>query len=213
MICFQQVSKSYLIGRQVIQSMNFHIRSSEIVIINGNSGSGKSTLLKLICGLERPNSGDIFFCGKNITQIKHSEVSLLRRQMGIIFPDNPLLLNRTVYENVAIPLVITGASIKNIRRRISAALDKVSLLDKADNFIMQLSNSEKHRVCIARAIVNKPVVLLADEPTRNLDDVLSNSILRLFEEFNRFGVTIIIATHNMKLISGKYDRIINLQQG
>ena len=137
----------------------------------------------------------------------------LRRQIGMIFQDHHLLLDRTVYDNVAMPLIIAGASTEDIRRRVSAALDKVGLLDKAKNFPIQLSGGEQQRVGIARAVVNKPAVLLADEPTGNLDDALSEGILRLFEEFNRVGVTVLMATHDTGLIARRNYRILTLSQG
>ncbi|AIN46955.1 cell division ATP-binding protein FtsE [Candidatus Palibaumannia cicadellinicola] len=213
MIYFQQVSKSYLSGIQAIQDVDLHIRPAEMVFITGNSSAGKSTLLKLICGLERPSTGHILFCGHNLSRLKYNEVPFLRRKIGMIFPDHLMLLDGTVYENVAMPLVITGTSIEDIRRRVSATLDKVGLLDKACYFIGQLSRGEKQLVAIARAVVNKPVILLADEPTGNLDEVLSQGMLRLFEEFNRFGVTVLIATHDTRLITSRNYRILTLKQG
>ncbi len=141
----------------------------------------------------------IFFSGHEISRLKSREVPFLRRQIGMIFQDHHLLMDRTVYDNVAIPLIIAGASGDDIRRRVSAALDKVGLLDKAKNFPIQLSGGEQQRVGIARAVVNKPAVLLADEPTGNLDEALSEGILRLFEEFNRVGVTVLMATHDLGL--------------
>ncbi len=172
----------------------------------------KSTLLKLICGIERPSAGKIFFSGHEISRLKSREVPFLRRQIGMIFQDHHLLMDRTVYDNVAIPLIIAGASGDDIRRRVSAALDKVGLLDKAKNFPIQLSGGEQQRVGIARAVVNKPAVLLADEPTGNLDEALSG-ILRLFEEFNRVGVTVLMATHDLGLISSRPYRVLTLSDG
>ncbi|KYN92065.1 cell division ATP-binding protein FtsE, partial [Salmonella enterica] len=155
----------------------------------------------------------IFFSGHDITRLKNREVPFLRRQIGMIFQDHHLLMDRTVYDNVAIPLIIAGASGDDIRRRVSAALDKVGLLDKARNFPIQLSGGEQQRVGIARAVVNKPAVLLADEPTGNLDDALSEGILRLFEEFNRVGVTVLMATHDIGLISRRSYRQLVLSDG
>lgn len=139
--------------------------------------------------------------------------SLLRRQIGMIFQDHHLLMDRTVYDNVSLPLIIAGASEEDIRRRVSAALDKVGLLDKAKNYPIQLSGGEQQRVGIARAVVNKPTVLLADEPTGNLDGELSEGIMRLFEEFNRVGVTVLMATHDMTLVERRNYRILTLGQG
>ena len=208
MIRFEQVSKAYLGGRQALQGVTFHLQPGEMAFLTGHSGAGKSTLLKLICGIERPSAGKIFF-----SRLKSREVPFLRRQIGMIFQDHHLLMDRTVYDNVAIPLIIAGASGDDIRRRVSAALDKVGLLDKAKNFPIQLSGGEQQRVGIARAVVNKPAVLLADEPTGNLDEALSEGILRLFEEFNRVGVTVLMATHDLGLISSRPYRVLTLSDG
>ncbi|HED2843722.1 TPA: cell division ATP-binding protein FtsE [Morganella morganii] len=213
MIRFEHVSKAYLGGRQALQGVDFHIRPAEMVFLTGHSGAGKSTLLKLICGIERPSDGTILFDGHNISRLKNREVPFLRRQIGMIFQDHHLLLDRTVYDNVAMPLIIAGASPEDIRRRVSAALDKVGLLDKARNFPVQLSGGEQQRVGIARAVVNKPMVLLADEPTGNLDSELSEGILRLFEEFNRVSVTVLMATHDIMLIERRNYRVLTLSQG
>lgn len=163
MIRFEQVSKAYLGGRQALQGVDFHLRQGEMAFLTGHSGAGKSTLLKLICGIERPSAGHILFGGHDISRLRNSEVPFLRRQIGMIFQDHHLLMDRTVYDNVSMPLIISGASSEDIRRRVSAALDKVGLLDKAKNFPIQLSGGEQQRVGIARAVVNKPAVLLADE--------------------------------------------------
>ncbi|MQB56040.1 cell division ATP-binding protein FtsE [Rahnella sp. RcJ3] len=213
MIRFEQVSKAYLGGRQALQGVNFHIQQAEMAFLTGHSGAGKSTLLKLICGIERPSAGHILFGGHDISRLKSSEVPFLRRQIGMIFQDHHLLMDRTVYDNVAMPLIISGASSEDIRRRVSAALDKVGLLDKAKNLPIQLSGGEQQRVGIARAVVNKPAVLLADEPTGNLDGELSEGILRLFEEFNRVGVTVLMATHDLGLIARRNYRTLTLSQG
>ncbi|KAB7690690.1 cell division ATP-binding protein FtsE [Plesiomonas shigelloides] len=213
MIRFQQVSKAYLGGRQALQGVSFHLQPGEMAFLTGHSGAGKSTLLKLICGIERPSDGQIWFDGHEISHLKHREVPFLRRHIGMIFQDHRLLMDRTIYENVALPLVITGNSADEIKRRVSAALDKVGLLDKARCLPIQLSGGEQQRVGIARAVVNKPALLLADEPTGNLDDALSASILRLFEEFNRVGVTVLMATHDTQLIASKPYSLLTLEQG
>ena len=181
--------------------------------LTGHSGAGKSTLLKLICGIERPSAGHILFNGHDISRLKNREIPFLRRQIGMIFQDHHLLYDRTVYDNVAMPLIISGASGEDIRRRVSAALDKVGLLDKARNFPIQLSGGEQQRVGIARAVVNKPTMLLADEPTGNLDNELSEGIMRLFEEFNRVGVTVLMATHDLALIERRHYRVLTLSEG
>ncbi|WP_272669206.1 cell division ATP-binding protein FtsE [Providencia sp. PROV178] len=213
MIRFEHVSKAYRGGRQALQGVDFHLQPGEMAFLTGHSGAGKSTLLKLICGIERPSAGHILFNGHDISRLKNREIPFLRRQIGMIFQDHHLLFDRTVYDNVAMPLIISGASTEDIRRRVSAALDKVGLLDKAKNFPIQLSGGEKQRVGIARAVVNKPTMLLADEPTGNLDGELSEGIMRLFEEFNRVGVTVLMATHDIALIERRNYRVLTLSEG
>lgn len=213
MIRFEHVSKAYRGGRQALQGVDFHLQPGEMAFLTGHSGAGKSTLLKLICGIERPSAGHILFNGHDISRLKNREIPFLRRQIGMIFQDHHLLFDRTVYDNVAMPLIISGASTEDIRRRVSAALDKVGLLDKAKNFPIQLSGGEQQRVGIARAVVNKPTMLLADEPTGNLDSELSEGIMRLFEEFNRVGVTVLMATHDIALIERRNYRVLTLSEG
>lgn len=213
MIRFDGVSKAYLGGRQALQGVNFHLRQGEMAFLTGHSGAGKSTLLKLICGIERASAGQIWFSGHNITRLRTSEVPFLRRQIGMIFQEHHLLMDRTVYDNIAIPLIISGASEEDIRRRVSAALDKVGLLDKSKSYPIQLSGGEQQRVGIARAVVNKPALLLADEPTGNLDNALSEDILQLFEEFNRVGVTVLMATHDLSLVSRRQYPVLELSHG
>ncbi len=213
MIRFDGVSKAYLGGRQALQGVNFHLRQGEMAFLTGHSGAGKSTLLKLICGIERASAGQIWFSGHNITRLRNSEIPFLRRQIGMIFQDHHLLMDRTVYDNIAIPLIISGASEEDIRRRVSAALDKVGLLDKSKSYPIQLSGGEQQRVGIARAVVNKPALLLADEPTGNLDTALSEDILQLFEEFNRVGVTVLMATHDLSLVARRQYPVLELSHG
>ncbi|EMI7065092.1 MULTISPECIES: cell division ATP-binding protein FtsE [Providencia] len=213
MIRFEHVSKAYRGGRQALQGVDFHLQPGEMAFLTGHSGAGKSTLLKLICGIERPSAGHILFNGHDISRLKNREIPFLRRQIGMIFQDHHLLFDRTVYDNVSMPLIISGASTEDIRRRVSAALDKVGLLGKAKNFPIQLSGGEQQRVGIARAVVNKPTMLLADEPTGNLDGELSEGIMRLFEEFNRVGVTVLMATHDIALIERRNCRVLTLSEG
>ncbi|WP_428773626.1 cell division ATP-binding protein FtsE [Vibrio sp.] len=214
MIKFQHVSKAYRGGRQALQKVDFHLRRGEMAFLGGHSGAGKSTLLKLICAIERPTDGQIWFNGHDITRIPNKDIPLLRRNIGIVFQDHRLLMDRTVYDNVALPMRIESIAENEIKRRVSAALDKTELLDKARCLPSQLSGGEQQRVGIARAVVNRPTLLLADEPTGNLDPELSNRVLRLFEEFNRAGVTILLATHDIGLVNTRPQyRHLELNQG
>lgn len=213
MIRFQQVSKAYRGGRQALQKVDFHLQPAEMAFLTGHSGAGKSTLLKLICAIERPSDGKIMFNGHDITRLDNKQIPFLRRNIGIIFQDHKLLMDRSIYDNVAMPLRVEQVSENDIKRRVSAALDKVGLLDKARCLPVQLSGGEQQRVGIARAIVNKPLMLLADEPTGNLDAALSQQIMNLFEEFNRVGVTVLMATHDTSLLSTRNYRRLDLYQG
>jgi len=213
MIRFDHVSKVYSGGKPALQNINFSLVKGEMAFLTGHSGAGKSTLLRLICGLDRANDGQVLLNGHDINLLKKQDIPFLRRKIGMIFQDHQLLMDHTVYDNVAIPLIILGKPLEEIRRRVSAALDKVGLIDKMKFYPIQLSGGEQQRVGIARAIVNKPMILLADEPTGNLDDKLSKDVLRLFEEFNQSGVTVLMATHNIGLIRRKHHRILNLSQG
>ncbi|CAH0542669.1 Cell division ATP-binding protein FtsE [Vibrio marisflavi CECT 7928] len=197
-----------------MQKVDFHLRRGEMAFLGGHSGAGKSTLLKLICAIERPTDGKIGFNGHDITQIPNKDIPFLRRNIGIVFQDHRLLMDRSIYDNVALPMRIESISELDIRKRVSAALDKTGLLDKARCLPSQLSGGEQQRVGIARAVVNRPTLLLADEPTGNLDPELSNRVLKLFEEFNRAGVTILLATHDIGLVNTRPQyRHLELNQG
>lgn len=213
MIQFQRVSKVYSGGKPALQNISFTLEQGEMTFLTGHSGAGKSTLMRLICGLEQANDGKVLLNGINVSSLKKQEMPFLRRTIGMIFQDHQLLMDHTVYDNVAIPLIILGKSSEEIRRRVSASLDKVGLIDKMQFYPIQLSGGEQQRVGIARAIVNHPTILLADEPTGNLDDKLSKDILTLLEEFNQTGVTVLMATHNMELTRRKHHRILNLSHG
>ncbi|MDP2573056.1 cell division ATP-binding protein FtsE [Vibrio penaeicida] len=214
MIRFQQVSKAYRGGRQALQKVDFHLRRGEMAFLGGHSGAGKSTLLKLICAIERPTDGKISFNGHDVTRIKNGDIPFLRRNIGIVFQDHCLLMDRSVYDNVALPMRIESVSENEIKRRVSASLDKTGLLDKARCLPNQLSGGEQQRVGIARAVVNRPTLLLADEPTGNLDSDLSNRVLSLFDEFNRAGVSILFATHDVDLMNTRSQyRRLELNQG
>jgi cell division transport system ATP-binding protein len=208
------VSKAYRGGRQALQKVDFHLRQGEMAFLGGHSGAGKSTLLKLICAMERPSDGTIRFNGHDITNITNQDIPLLRRNIGVVFQDHRLLMDRSVFDNVALPMRIESATENDIKRRVSAALDKIGLLDKAKCLPSQLSGGEQQRVGIARAVVNRPTLVLADEPTGNLDPELSNRTMMLLEEFNRAGVSILVATHDVGLVNSRPQyRRFELNQG
>lgn len=214
MIKFLNVSKAYQGATQpALQGLHFHLPAGGMTYLIGHSGAGKSTLLKLIMGMERANAGQILFNGHDITRLSKYEIPFLRRQIGMVHQDYRLLTERSILENVALPLIIAGMHPKDAHTRALAALDRVGLRDKAPYFPPQLSGGEQQRVDIARAIVHKPQLLLADEPTGNLDDTLSFEIFSLFEEFNRLGMTILIATHNINLIKQKPKPCLILEKG
>ena len=214
MIKFEQVSKAYRGGRQALQKVDFHLKSGEMAFLGGHSGAGKSTLLKLICAIERPTDGRILFNDHDISRLAAKDIPFLRRNIGIVFQDHRLLMDRSVFDNVALPMRIESVSENEIKRRVSAALDKTGLLDKAKCLPTQLSGGEQQRVGIARAVVNRPAMLLADEPTGNLDPELSTKVLDLFEEFNRAGVLTLLATHDTNLVRSRPQyRYLELNQG
>ena len=213
MIRFSNVHKRYPGGHDALQNVSFHLAPGEMAFLTGHSGAGKSTLLKLIALLERANRGQILINGQNLDKVSRRRIPYVRRNIGIIFQDHRLLFDRTVYDNVALPLIIAGFSNREIGRRVRAALDKVDLLSKEKVYPITLSGGEQQRVGIARAIVNKPPILLADEPTGNLDPELSAEIMNLFEQFNQVGVTVLIASHDLSLISQLGHRVLTLNKG
>ncbi|MDY4593449.1 MAG: cell division ATP-binding protein FtsE [[Pasteurella] aerogenes] len=213
MIRFANVSKAYLGGKPALQGLTFHLPVGSMTYLVGHSGAGKSTLLKLIMGMERANGGQIWFNGHDITRLSRYEIPFLRRQIGMVHQDYRLLRDRTIAENVALPLIIAGLHPKEAHSRALAALDRVGLRDRAAHQPVALSGGEQQRVDIARAIVHKPQLLLADEPTGNLDEVLSLEIFNLFEEFNRLGMTVLIATHDLGIIQQKPKPCLVLEQG
>ena len=213
MIFFDNVTKSYPGGHRGLNEINLHIEPGEMVFLTGHSGAGKSTLLKLIGLLERSTRGQIRVGGRNLTRLKKRQIPFHRREVGMIFQDHRLLHDRTVFDNVAMPLVVAGLGHSETSRRVRAALDKVSLLGKEKAYPVTLSGGEQQRVGIARAVVSKPPVVLADEPTGNLDPDLSREIMGLFDQFNQVGVTLLIATHDLDLISTLDKRILTLDKG
>ncbi|MBL3590632.1 MAG: cell division ATP-binding protein FtsE [gamma proteobacterium endosymbiont of Lamellibrachia anaximandri] len=213
MIHFDNVSKRYPGGHTGLAGVSFRIEPGEMVFLTGHSGAGKSTLLKLIGLLERSSGGQVHVNDRNLTRLKNSQIPYHRREVGMIFQDHRLLNDRTVFDNVALPLVVSGMGYKEISRRVHAALDKVGLLNKEKAAPITLSGGEQQRVGIARAVVSKPPLVLADEPTGNLDPKLSQEIMELFGWFNQVGVTLLIATHDLDLISRMDKRILTLSNG
>lgn len=213
MIHFSKVSKRYTNGQDAILNINFDLQQGEMAFLTGHSGAGKSTLLKLIAMIERPTAGDIIFNGVNVNRIPSSKIPFLRRKIGLIFQNPMLLADRTVLENVALPLIIAGYRYQEIDKRARAALDKVGLLNRVRSLPNTLSAGEQQRVGIARALVSKPPLVLADEPTGNLDPDLSADIMTLFEQFNQAGVTLLIASHDLSLINQLHHRRLTLKAG
>jgi cell division transport system ATP-binding protein len=197
----------------VLRNVSFRLTKGEIAFLTGHSGAGKSTLFKLIAMIERGNRGKIMFNKRDLSQIRSSQIPFIRREMGLIFQDYKLLNDRTVFDNVALPLVIMGYSAKEINGLVRAALSKVGLLGKERKLPLTLSGGEQQRVGIARAVVHKPLIILADEPTGNLDPELSAEIMHLFEQFQNVGVTVLIATHDISLISTLNHRVLRLDHG
>jgi len=200
-------------GIDALRNINIHIEQGAMAFVTGRSGAGKSTLLRLIALIERHTRGQIIVNGQNLERVRRKRVALFRRNIGFMFQDHRLLNDRTVYDNVALPLVIAGYRHQEVRKRVQAALDKVGLLSKQNSLPITLSGGEQQRVGIARAVVHRPTLLLADEPTGNLDPALSWEIMKLFEQFNQVGVTILIASHDLEMIKRMRKRIITLREG
>ena len=213
MIQFKQVSKRYPGGYQALEYVNFTLEQGEMAFLTGCSGAGKSTLLKLAALLERPSGGDILMHGTSLSKLKKRDIAAHRSRLGITFQSPHLLSNRTVFDNVALPLHIQGFTRSQLAKRVHAALDRVGLLAKEKMLPAHLSGGEQQRVGIARAIVHKPDFLLADEPTGNLDPALSTDIIELFEQFNQAGVGVLIATHELSLIASMQHRVLWLKEG
>jgi len=197
----------------VLKNISFSLHPGEMAFLTGHSGAGKSTLFKLIAVMERCSRGEIVFAGQNLNKVSNRQIPYVRRNMGLIFQDYKLLQDRTVFDNVALPLVIAGYGHGEISRRVRAALDKVGLLGKEKKYPLLLSGGERQRVGIARAVVNKPAMILADEPTGNLDPELSKEIMHLFEQFQQVGVTVLIASHDISLIARMNYRVLKLDHG
>jgi cell division transport system ATP-binding protein len=213
MIKFVNVSKRYPEAGDVLRNISFHLQRGEIAFLTGHSGAGKSTLLRLIAAMERCSRGQIFLDGQDLSQVRENQLPYIRRKMGFIYQDYKLLHDRTVFDNVALPLVIAGFGHHEIVRRVRAALDKVSLTGKEKKYPLALSGGEQQRVGIARAVVNKPPIIIADEPTGNLDPELSTEIMSLFGQFQQVGVTVLIASHDISLITQLNHRVLKLDHG
>lgn len=213
MIKFEEVSKTYPGGHQALSKVNFHVEQGEMAFLTGHSGAGKSTLLKLISLMERPTVGRVLINGHDLGNVKRKQIAYIRRDIGMIFQSHQLLMDKSVFDNVALPLIIEGYTRKVITKRVDAALEMVGLRDKTRCLPITLSGGEQQRVGIARAVVNRPPLLLADEPTGNLDPKLSMEIIRLFEDFNSAGVSVFIATHDLGLIARMKYRTLTLKNG
>ena len=213
MIQFDRVSKRYPNGKDALSKVSFTLPAGQLTFLTGHSGAGKSTLLKLIMMIERPTLGQVFVDNQNLNGFGNRHIPLLRRKIGMVHQNHQLLFDRTVFDNVALPLIIAGYSRADIGKRVRAALDKVGLLEKENLSPIMLSGGEQQRVGIARAVVNKPPLLLADEPTGNLDPALSEEIMDLFQDFARVGVAVLIATHDLSLIARYNHRLLTLREG
>jgi len=213
MIKFEHVCKRYEDGHEALNDVSFSLSRGEMAFLTGHSGAGKSTLLKLIMLMERSSKGNIFVGDQNLSKIPKRQIPYFRRHVGVVFQNHRLLYDRSVFDNVALPLEISGMNHRDIGRRVRAALDKVGLLSKEKLTPIQISGGEQQRVGIARAVVNKPPLLLADEPTGNLDPALSAEIMKLFSEFCQVGVTVLIASHDLALIHHMHYRVIQLNKG
>jgi cell division transport system ATP-binding protein len=213
MIEFNAVSKRYPGGHQALKDISFSIADGELVYLTGHSGAGKSTLLKLIPAIERISSGTVLVNGQNVSSMRRGAIPYLRRNLGLIFQDQKLLYDRSAFENVMLPLAIAGFPPKEAGRRARAALDKVGLLARERANPVALSGGEQQRLCIARAVVNRPSALLADEPTANVDAQYADEIMRIFGSFHEVGVTILVATHDTGLIDRFPGRVVRLEHG
>ncbi len=213
MIHLDNVTKRFPGGQEALSGLSIEVQKGEMVFVTGHSGAGKSTLLRLIAVIERPTSGQVIVDKQNTRRVKRRKIPAYRRQIGMVFQDHKLLYDRPVFDNVALPLIIAGVSHRDAGRRVRAALDQVGLLHKEKQNPQTCSAGEQQRVGIARAIVTRPKVLIADEPTGNLDPELSLEVMRIFRRFNEVGVTLLIASHDISLIDRLGCRRIALEDG
>ena len=213
MISFDNVAKRYPNGREALAGVTFNIQPGEFVFLTGRSGAGKSSVLKLIALLERPTRGTVTVGGQNTSKLKSSRIPAYRRSLGVVFQDHKLLLDRPIYDNVALPLVVAGTPLKEVDRRVRAALDQVGLLGRERSSPLELSVGEQQRVGIARAVISKPQLLIADEPTGNLDPTLAVEVMKVFKRFQEVGVTVVIASHDPHLVEQFGQREIVIDGG
>jgi cell division transport system ATP-binding protein len=213
LVSFSSVAKRYPGGQEALKSVSFSIDAGELAFVTGRSGAGKSTLLKLIAAIERPTSGSVIVNGQNVGALKRAAVPYLRRNIGLVFQDQKLLYDRSVFDNVMLPLAFSGLPPREAARRARAALDKVGLLVREKANPIQLSGGEQQRLAIARAVVNRPGILIGDEPTANLDAESAGLILDVFVGFNQVGVTVLIATHDQGLVGRYGRRVLRLEEG
>lgn len=213
MIKLENVSKSYAAGIPALNDVSLHIETGEFVFVVGDSGSGKSTLIKLLLKELEPTSGSIVINGQRLGNIRHRDVPRFRRNLGVVFQDFRLLKDRNVYENVAFAQRVIGKSAKSMRRKVPAVLSMVGLAAKYKSYPRQISGGEQQRVAIARALVNEPKILLADEPTGNLDSHNAWDIMKLLEEINQRGTTVLVVTHNLDIVKTMKKRVITMKKG
>ena len=213
MIRFEQVAKRYPNGHVGLHELSFRVRRGEFLFVTGHSGAGKSTMLRLLLAMERPSAGKLLLAGQDLAKITNAQIPFLRRQIGVVFQNHQLLFDRSVFANVALPLQILGLPQDEINLRVSLALERVSLKDKALQAPADLPTGQQQRVGIARAIVHQPALLLADEPTGNLDPRLAAEIMSVFEDINQLGTTVLIASHDLALIARMRQRMLTLQRG
>ena len=213
MVSFSAVAKRYPGGLEALKNVSFSLQAGELAFLTGRSGAGKSTLLKLIPAIERPSAGSVVVNGQNVASLKRAALPYLRRHIGLVFQDQKLLYDRSVYDNVMLPLAFSAYAPREAARRARAALDKVNLLGREKANPIQLSGGEQQRLAIARAVVNRPTVLVADEPTANLDAESAIRILEIFVAFNQVGVTVLIATHDQTLVERYGKRVLRLEGG
>ena len=213
MIRFEQVEKRYPNGHVGLHELSFRVRRGEFLFVTGHSGAGKSTMLRLLLAMERPTGGKLLLAGQDLAKISNSQIPFLRRQIGVVFQNHQLLFDRSVFANVALPLQILGLPQDEINQRVSLALERVSLKEKALQAPADLSTGQQQRVGIARAIVHQPALLLADEPTGNLDPRLAAEIMSVFEDINQLGTTVLIASHDLALRARMRQRMLTLQRG